>query len=140
MGKITDIEQALMRGYVDAALGLPTAIDNALFERPALGAPWARVVIIHGTGARAATCGDAGEDEHVGVLQIDVNYPLHGGIADARAKLDQAAAFFYAGRALDSGDARVTVRVPYPGPGREVDGYYRRTLTVPWSARTPRRA
>jgi hypothetical protein len=134
-----DIDKALMQGVVDAALALPIAQENVAFNKPTDGSPWASVWIIPSPdGVRAVTLGDDGEDEHVGIVQLDLNYPTGRGVDDVRAKGDQVAAFFSVGKALSSGVAKVTVSSCSRSRGREVEGWYRVSMTISWYARVPR--
>lgn len=139
MSKHADIDTALLQAVVDANLGLPIAQENAPFDKPTDGSPWAAAFVVPSPGGvRAVTCGEQGEDEQVGYMQIDLNYPLHRGVAAARTKGDAVSEHFPLGRALSHGVARVTVASCSRSRGLEVDGWYRVSITVSWYARVPR--
>lgn len=134
-----DIDKALLQSYEDLGLGLPVTMENIQFDKPTDGSPWVGVWVIPSTnGVRAVTCGSYGEDEHVGILQVDLNYPLLKGVADVRAVADQVASFYTAGKRLTHGRAKVTVTSCSRSRGREVDGWYRVSMTISWYARVPR--
>lgn len=141
MGKLADIEVALAQAVASSGIGLPLAVDNARFEAPADGSPWAAYFFVPAEGAsavKAVTLGADGEDEHLGIAQVDLNYPLYEGVGAARAKLDQLALAFPIGRKLSHGVAVVTVVSCSRSRGREVDGWYRVSLSISWFARVPR--
>jgi len=127
-----------MQGVVDATLGMPIGIENASFpNKPTDGSPWAAVFILPNQPS-VATLGYEGEDAHDGIVQIDLNYPLGKGEAAVRAKADQVASFFKAGRRLSYQGAYATVSSCGRSRGREVDGWYRVSMTITWFARIPR--
>lgn len=127
-----------MQGVIDCDMGLPFAVENAPFDKPA-ETPWASVWIVPSPGGvRAVTCGDAGEDEHVGIVQVDLNYPMRRGTRDQRLMCDKLATFFVAGRRMISGLANVLVVSCDKSMGREVDGWWRVSMTVTWRARVAR--
>lgn len=84
------------------------------------------------------TLGDAGEDNHPGFLQVDINYPQNKGSKQVLAKADTIAAFFTAGKTLSYNAQEVKVLLCSVGPGRDVGGYYRVSVTVNYYARTTR--
>lgn len=131
------LERALLQGVVDANLSLPFSGDNMPFDRPDDGTPWGRALVLPSQPS-VFTLGDDGEDAHAGVLQIDLNYPLMQGTADVSAKADEVEEFFKAGRRLQYSGAEVLILSCGRSRGREVDGWYRVSMTVSWSARVPR--
>lgn len=137
MAESSKLNAALMQGVVDCALALPLAVENAKFDKPTDGSPWAAVFIIPNQPS-VATLGDEGEDAHDGIVQIDLNYPLGKGEAAVRAKADQVASFFKAGKRLPYQGVFATVSSCGRSRGREVDGWYRVSMTVTWFARVPR--
>lgn len=141
MGKHTDIEKALMQGMLDANIGLPMSVENSPFDKPADGAPWAAYWFVPAEGSssvRAITLGDAGEDQHTGIVQLDINYPLRQGVNPARAKLDEIVPYFPIGKKVTFGMASVTISSCSRSRGREVEGWYRVSMTLSWYARVPR--
>jgi hypothetical protein len=136
----TNIHKILVQAVLDSGLGLPIAWPNLPFlSKPANGGPWANVNIIPiDDGVRAVTLGLQGEDQHLGLLQIDVNYPMRQGEASQLGKMDTLATFFRGGAPFEFGQARLWIRAVARTRGREVDGFWRMTLTIDWMARVPR--
>lgn len=89
-------------------------------------------------GSDPVTLGDEGEDEHLGFLQIDINYPKDKGTKAVLEKADEFSSFFTAGKSLLYNQQEVKVLSSFAGPGRYVGGYYRISLTVNYYARTTR--
>lgn len=133
------MDKALLQAAVGAGFGLAMGAEGHPFDKPDAETPWAFVWIIPTlNGVRAVTCGDAGYDEHVGILQIDFNYPMNRGPAASRAMLDVGADHFRIGRHFIRGVADVTIQSTSRIRGREVDGWWRVSLSIAWSARVPR--
>lgn len=84
------------------------------------------------------TLGDEGEDQHLGYLQIDINYPKDKGTKDVLEKADEFSSFFTSGKSLLYNQQEVKVLSCSLGAGRYVGGYYRISLTVNYYARTTR--
>lgn len=137
MAETSKLTAALMQGVVDCALDMPLAVENAKFEKPSDGSPWAAAHILYNQPS-VATLGAEGEDAHDGIVQIDLNYPLGKGEAAVRAKADQVTSFFRAGRRLPYQGVYATVASCGRSRGREVDGWYRVSMTITWFARVPR--
>lgn len=138
MAESSKLYSALTQGVLDCGLGLPTGFENAPFpDKPTDGSPWASVFILPNQPS-VATLGDEGEDAHDGIMQIDLNYPLGKGDGLQRAKADHVASFFKAGKRLLYQGVFVTVASCGRSRGREVDGWYRVSMTVTWFARVPR--
>lgn len=130
---VVDLEKALRQGVLDCALGLPVALENMLFTKPADGSAWA-AVFIRRNQPYVATLGQGGQDMHDGFLQIDLNYPLDDGTANVMEKELVISRFFTAGRVMRYGATEVMV-MSCGGPhSRPVDGYYRRSITIKWEA------
>lgn len=128
---------ALMQGVIDAPLSLPCAYENSPFEKPADQSPWASAFVRFNQPS-PATLGHEGQDAHDGILQIDLNYPLMTGEAAVTAKADELSDFFKAGKRLAHSGVELTVVSCGRSRGREVDGWYRVSMTVTWEARVPR--
>ena len=128
---------ALMRGVVDSPLGLPCAVENSPFEKPTDQSPWASAFVLPNQPS-VATLGSEGQDAHDGILQIDLNYPLMTGEAAVTAKADELSDFFKAGKRLAHSGVELTVASCGRSRGREVDGWYRVSMTVTWFARVSR--
>jgi hypothetical protein len=131
------LRSALLQGLGASPLSLPLAVENAPFEKPADGLPWAMATVLMNQPS-VATLGSDGEDAHDGILQVDLNYPMLTGEAAVTAKADQLASFFKAGERLSYQSVELTVLSCGRSRGREVNGYYRVSVTVSWFARVPR--
>lgn len=137
MNPFSKLGTALMQGVADAPMGMPYAVPNAPFEKPGSD-PWGKVIILY-NDPRVATLGADGQDGHTGILQIDLNYPLLTGDAAVMAKADELSNFFTAGKRLAVGGAnQLTITSCGRSHGREVDGWYRVSVSVAWEARVAR--
>lgn len=133
----TGLRGALMQGVEDSPLGLPYAVENSPFTKPTDKSPWASVFVLPNQPL-VASLGASGSDAHDGVLQVDLNYPLMTGEQAVMAKADALSAFFKAGKRLAHNGVELTVTSCGRSRGREVDGWYRVSMTVTWEARVPR--
>ena len=131
-----DVEKAFLTALQQLLL-MPIAAANAAFTRPANGAPWAQAHFMP-EDAQVATLGIGGKDRHVGLLQVDVNLPPLAGTAEASTVVGDLRRAFYLGRVFTYGATSVRV-TSFKGPrSREVDGYYRRSVTITWQAEIDR--
>ena len=81
MSKQADyIAECLVKAYLDGGFNLPTAYENRAFSKPGPDEPWAALFLLPDK-PRPVTLGPHGEDEHRGILQVDLHYPefRHGG-------------------------------------------------------------
>lgn len=131
------LRSALMQGVADSPLAIPYSGENEPFDGKPTDSPWASVFVLPNQPS-PATLGSEGQDAHDGVLQIDLNYPLMAGEADVMSKADELSSFFHAGKNLVSGATGLTVISCGRSRGREVDGWYRVSMTIAWEARVSR--
>lgn len=131
------LRKALMQGVKDSPLALPYAAENSPFDKPTGQSPWSAVHVFNNQPS-VATLGAEGQDAHDGILQIDLNYPLNTGEAAVTAKADELTDFFKAGKRLAHSGVELTVASCGRSRGREVDGWYRVSMTVTWFARVSR--
>ena len=131
------LRKALVQGVEDSPLDLPYAAENSPFSKPTDQSPWAAVHIFMNQPS-VATLGAEGQDAHDGIMQIDLNYPLNTGEAAVTAKADGLTDFFKAGKRLAHSGVELTVASCGRSRGREVDGWYRVSMTVTWFARVSR--
>jgi hypothetical protein len=130
------IEKALLTALQQLLL-MPIAAANAAFTRPPDGAPWAQAHFMP-EDAQVATLGIGGKDRHQGLLQVDVNLPPLAGTAEASTVVGDLRRAFSLGRVFTYGATSVRV-TSFKGPrSREVDGYYRRSVTITWQAEISR--
>lgn len=138
MSNYLNIEKALIQAYNTVGTLVPTGYPGKeLEEADKPDGLWAHV---HNVRAESdpVTLGDAGEDNHPGFMQIDLNYPKGKGSGDLLVKADELATAFPSGRTLTYNGQEVKVLSTSLGPGRYVGGYYRISLTVNYYARTVR--
>lgn len=132
---VTDLRKALRKGVRDFNSGnLLVAVDNAPFAVPTDGSSWLRLLLEEGIPVPRSY----GHDEFSGYIQLDVNTKLDAGEAAADTLASAAAAFFKAGRVLTYGSTDAIVRSCARSRGREVDGWWRVSLTIYWDARVDR--
>jgi len=129
--------KALVAAYKAAFPDMATAYENLLLDGPA--APWVRFTFMPADVA-VATLGNAGEDEHTGILQLDWNGVLGEGDKDAAEFYDTARGTFTAGALLTHSGSGQEVRVLSCSRtvGRSSDGFYRVTVNIRWTARENR--
>jgi hypothetical protein len=134
----TNLHRALREAAVEAlGASFPLALENAPFEKPEDNSPWAALFFLDNAPS-PATLGDDGEDAHDGVMQIDLNYEKLKGEVAVDTKADTITGFFKAGRAVSYGGVTATVVSCGRSKGREVDGWWRVSMSVTWRARVPR--
>lgn len=129
------IEKALL-AELTLRLAMPIAQENARFNKPKNG-PWAAAFFMP-EAITIATLGAGGYDNHVGLFQIDLNFKVLSGTADATVAISELRQSFRVGRILEYGATKVRVTRIQGPRSREVDGYYRRTLTVYWESQIQR--
>jgi hypothetical protein len=133
---IANIDKALVDAYIDIGQNLATAYEGIHFEPPH-NADWAALFVLP-AGSPPATLGVGGQDEHIGILQIDYNIKPGVGRSQlytyAQAALDK----FVAGRSFSSSGQYVTIESSGRTSIRAVDGWLRMSVSVNWLARTTR--
>lgn len=130
-------EQCLLSVIVNADLGIPVKYENAGgFVKPT-SSPWAAVHYMPNV-PDPVTAGTYGYDEASGLLQIDINVPLNAGTKQSRDLVDKIVNLFPSGHDLMYNDAWVRPRRVGRTQGREVDGWWRVSVTVYWYTRLQR--
>lgn len=132
----TDIEKALYAALKSVDATTPCGFPGAELDSYPDGL-WLQVFNMRAESG-PVTLGDAGEDNHPGILQVDINYPKGQGTGNILAKGDELAAFFTAGKTLSYNTQEVKVLSSSLSSGRYVGGYYRVSLTINYYARTTR--
>jgi hypothetical protein len=135
MSGFTNISLALIGQYRSGAFFTDalTAYENASFPKPAITSAWAAVFIVPNQPT-IESVGDGGMDGHTGFMQIDINYPSNGGTGAAIAKADSVAQYFKGGTRIAFGGQQVQIQSCGRSQGRPVDGWYRVSLTINWTA------
>jgi hypothetical protein len=126
----SNIESALIKAFVDGNFfdAGKVAFENVTFDPPN-AEPWAKLTFMP-TQPSVATLGDAGQDEVLGFLQIDLNYPKDSGTQAARLKFEAIRNVLKAGAKFSYGSEVVTIRSCGCSQGRIVNNYYRVSVTV----------
>ena len=135
MSGFANISLALIAKYRSGAFFADalTAWENKTFTNPASTVAWAAVFIVPNQPT-IESVGDGGMDGHTGFMQVDVNYPSNGGTGAAIAKADSVAQYFKAGTRIAYGGQQVQIQSCGRSQGRPVDGWYRVSLTINWTA------
>lgn len=131
------INAALVSGLTAAALGLPMGNEGKNFTPPAVTAPWAAWFNLPAS-TDVASLGVGGNDETVGVFQVDLNYPLNDGTANILAAVQKLRDYFVAGRRLVYQGQTVKVERVTRNNLRPVDGWQRINVSIFYSAYTIR--
>lgn len=129
------IQNALVGAYIDGGLGIDTAYEGMQFK-PGENA-WASVFMLP-AGAGPATLGVGGEDEHTGIMQIDINVRQGFGTAQMLELSQQVLDVFVSGRRFTCDNQSVLIASASRNPIRNIDGWLRGGVSVNWLARTTR--
>ena len=138
MSNFLEIEKALIAGYEAVGTLVATAYPGKeLTDADKPDDLWCHLHNIR-ADTDVFTLGGDGMDNNIGFMQIDVNYPKNKGSGAALAKADELATAFSAGTVLTYNTQNVRVIKTSLGPGRDIGGYYRISLTVNYYAFTQR--
>ena len=138
MSKQADyIAECLVKAYLVGGFNLPAAYENRAFSKPGPDGPWAALFLLPDK-PRPVTLGPHGEDEHRGILQVDLHYPLNSGTAGINAKYNELASWFTAGRRFIHNGTGVSVRSCGRGRGREDDGWWTVPVSINWYSKLHR--
>lgn len=96
---------------------------------------WGKVTNLRGTGV-PATLGPQGMDEFVGVIQVDINYPVGKGTSELLDKVTEVMRALKPGQLLQYGDMHLRTVGTSPSPEREVGGYVRISVSANYTLRT----
>lgn len=107
MTGFTDVQATLMDAWSGGSLAYPVAYEGRDFTPPD-NAPW---IALHTmpVSVRTAAIGIAAPLEHVGLLQIDLNYPLNTGTGQPLADADTVAAYFSPGATFTHNGMRLLI-------------------------------
>jgi hypothetical protein len=131
-----DIERALVVAAKAVDAVTPMGNPNDPLENPGPGL-WIQLHNLR-IESTPVSLGDFGEDNHPGILQIDINYPQNKGAGIPLQKADEFASYFKAGLRIESNGQHVTVLSSSLSPARYVGGYYRISVDVHYYSRTTR--
>lgn len=131
------INAALVSGLTAAALGLPMGNEGKNFTPPAVTLPWAAWFNLP-SSTDVASLGVGGNDETVGVFQVDLNYPLNDGTANILGAVQKLRDYFVAGRRLVYQGQCVKVERVTRNNLRPVGGWQQINVSIFYSAHTMR--
>lgn len=133
---LANINGALVTAYQAAGLGLATAYEGRDYT-PTAGTSWASVFNLRAESP-PSTLGAGGDDEHLGIFQIDINAPENAGTATLLANAQTLRTYFYAGRTVSYSGQDVVIRSASASNIRRVDGWLRISVSVSYRAWTAR--
>ena len=135
MSAFLNISQALIDHYRAGAFftDSQTAWENAAFVKPANTQAWSAVFLLPNQPTSESS-GAGGGDGHTGIFQIDINYPANSGSVQAMTKADSVSQYFKGGTRIAYGGQQVQILTCGRSQGRPVDGWYRVSLTINWTA------
>lgn len=112
--------------------------ENTNDYTPKADTPWFEFFMIPNRPV-VVTLGDDGLNEHTGIVQINLNYPLHEGSGSMLQKVDEVSALFKAGsRHSYQGQTVSVISCGLDGSSQIVNGFYQSVLTIQYRAQTPR--
>lgn len=131
---LTNIFSALVTAYKMGGFfpDAETCYPNTKFDVPA-NKPWVKFNHMPNQ-PEAFTLGEDGTDYADGLIQLDLNYPPDTGTGDALGKADAMRVLFRVGSRFLYDGTEVIIRSCGSGPGRQVDGFYRVTVTISYYA------
>ena len=130
------IRSALVQTF-RGGIALPGVYENAKYNSQA-DTPWFEFFFIPNPPV-VSTLGDQGSDEHTGIVQVNLNYPINDGSGAALQKVDEVRALFKAGsKHIFDGQTVTAISCGQNGTGQIVNGFYQTTLTIQYRALTPR--
>lgn len=134
---IVKIRSALVAAYqAIPGLNLPFAQENRAFTQPADGSAWAAIYFMPGNNT-PVTLGNVGQDEMVGLFQIDFYAPAGKGTNQLLTYADSVRNYFKAGMRLMYDSQEVLIKQTSFTRIRRSDtgGEFVLTGTVSWQAR-----
>ena len=131
-----NVQSALVSSFAALDLG-PTSYENREFTPPDDGSLWYEVFTLPG-GRDPATLGDGGEDEYVGVFQVDVNGPIGEGVRTIIESASAITAYYTAGRTIRKNGQTVKITRSEMGPARPGESAAVVSVSVYWRAMVPR--
>ena len=100
---------------------------------------WGKFTMLRGPG-NPETLGVNGYDQHVGVIQLDVNTPKNRGVAELLNKASEIANSFVAGQLIRKDDTCLRVGSVSVSSEREVGAYVKVSISVAYTLRAQRNA
>ena len=117
---------------------MPGVYENDGEFNPQADAAWFQFFFIPNQPS-VITLGDQGSDEHTGIVQINLNYPMNEGSGTALEKADELRALFKAGsKHIFDGQTVTAISCGLSGSGQIINGFYQTILTIEYKAHTAR--
>lgn len=138
MSAFSDIQSALDNHLNGMSSLPPVAWENRAFE-PTQGTLYVRQTNLQGDTIQA-TLGESGEDETVGVYQIDIFSPQGEGKKEGIDMSDAIANRFKRGTVMTYNGVNVTVRSVSRGASINSDGWFQIPITIVYRVHTAARA
>ena len=129
-----ELDQALVKTFIDGAFGLPIAYENEDYK-PKAGTAYAELEVAKNP-ENGFTLNDL--NDITGFLQIGLNYPTGAGAIPAKTMETTIAATYPIGAVLTYGAQSLEITgIQRPSPAPR-DGWYRRLLRINFVAHLPR--
>ena len=132
MSGFSDIQATLMNAWGGVALAYPVSYEGRDFTPPN-GAPWVELRTLP-VSVKAAAIGAGAPLEHVGMLQIGLNYPLNNGTGAALADADTVADYFTPGTTFTHNGMRIVCESCDRSQMLRDDAWATLYLTMKWRA------
>ena len=134
---IHKIRSALVETF-SGGIGLSGVYENTNGYTPQADTPWFEFFMIPNRPV-VVTIGDEGLNEHTGIVQVNLNYPIHEGSGNMLQKVDEVSALFKAGsRHVFEGQTVSISSCGLDGSSQIVNGFFQSILTIQYKAQTPR--
>jgi hypothetical protein len=135
MTGFADIQSALMTAWADVDLDYATSYEGVDYQGlafiPPNDAPWVALTTLPASTMPAALGANA-PLEHIGLLQVDLNYPLNTSAGAIRADADTVAASLTPGTVFTFNTQRILIARCERSSIRRSDAYKTLSLTVRW--------
>ena len=137
---IYKIRSALVQTF-SGGISLPGIYENEGGEgahAPQANEAWFEFFLIPNRPV-VVTLGDDGLNEHTGIAQINLNYPIHEGSGAVLLKADEVSDLFKAGsRHTYQGQTVSVISCGLNGSSQVVNGFFQSILTIQYRAQSPR--
>lgn len=135
---VARIRAALITALEDSNFSMSTVHDNVGGFTPEIGTPYAETFFMPNTPI-PFTMGDEGEDEHTGLVQINLNFPIGEGMGNTLDKVDYVRTVFKAGVTFTYEDQVVHIETCGVSRAPQIqDGFYQTIISITWRALTAR--
>lgn len=138
-----NVQSALISRLSGFLNGLQVGYPNKAMSdkpKPKGSNKWAQISFVPNTPGEGAKSelGNSGRDFATGFLQVDMNYAPNTGDGAARDDFEAIRALFPKGSSIAHDGQSVSIKSTGRTQGRDVDGWYRVSVTINWYAQVPR--